>query len=40
LEDWGCIALYDRYRRKRTDLDRDYWKSVAAVHDGTAVKGS
>ncbi len=40
MEDQDCIALYDRYRRDRPDLDLEDWKGLAAVHDRAAARGS
>ena len=40
MEDQACIALYDKYRRDRPDLDLEDWKGLAAVQRGKAASDS
>lgn len=39
-EDPDCIALYQRYRRQRPDLDLEDWNGLAAVHRAKLGNGS
>ena len=33
VENQACIALYDKYRRERPDLDLEDWRGLAAVYE-------